>query len=85
MFNLYFVPLQANLHAKLIIYDENTAIKCVNNCYRHGFFACESAFSQKWHLLIAAYPRQSGHEGTRHTLRPGPGPRNAYQEQIRRQ
>ncbi len=39
MFNLYFVPLQANLHAKLIIYDENTAIKCVNNCYRHGFFA----------------------------------------------
>ena len=57
MFNLYFVPLQANLHAKLIIYDENTAIKCVNNCYRHGFFACESAFSQKWHLLIAAYPR----------------------------
>ena len=55
MFNLLFVTLQPNCTAKLIIYDENTAIKCVNNCYRDGFFSCKSAFLQEWELLIAAY------------------------------
>ena len=31
--------------AKLIIYDGNTAIEHVNNCYRHGIFMRKADFS----------------------------------------
>ena len=45
MFHFKFVPLHTNYSAKLIIYDENTAIDHVNNCYRHAFFLSESTFT----------------------------------------
>jgi len=60
--------------AKLIIYDENTAIDHVNNCYRHGIFMRKADFSQEWELQFAAYPRQQGDEREGHPLRDGPRP-----------
>lgn len=80
MFHFKFVPLHANYSAKLIIYDENSANKYVNNCYRNGIFPRKSAFSQEWHLFVAAYSRQQGHAPARHSLRHRPGPRDAQQE-----
>ena len=50
-----FAP--ANYCAKIINYDENSANKYVNNCYRSGIFPRKSAFSQEWHLFVATYSR----------------------------
>ena len=49
MFNIYCLIFNSYLcsricTAKLINKDENSAHKYVNNCYRHGFFACQGAF-----------------------------------------
>ena len=58
--NLLFIFAVENCKAsaKLIIYGENLTIQHVNNCYRNGFFSNKSPFTQKWHLLVAAYSRQ---------------------------
>ena len=83
MFLRIFAPAKDN--AKIIIYDGNTAIEHVNNCYRHGFFLRETDFPQERKLQLTAYSRQPGHEGQGHPLRDGPGPGDAPQEQVCRQ
>jgi len=43
---------------KVHIYDGNSVIKHVNNCYRHVFFLRKTRFSQEWQFLVTAYSRQ---------------------------
>jgi len=52
MFHVLFRTFAA---AKVIIYDQNSAIKHVNNCYRHVIFMYKTDFSQKRELQFAAY------------------------------
>lgn len=71
MFHVLFRTFAAT---KVIIYDRNSAIKHVNNCYRHVIFMRKTDFSQEWKFQFTAYSRQSGYAGEGHPLCDGPRP-----------
>ena len=57
MYHLSLYLCSRKVSAKLIIYDGNTAIDHVNNCYRHAIFMRKTGFQTQWKFQFTAYSR----------------------------